>query len=97
LAERGSDPRDRRRNPVHITDKGTSLDGRCAHHYPPGPYLAGFGGNGEETAVQLRDLLRQLMQQFPEGRMVVALSAIPPDWEQFTVGEQNGEPSRQTS
>jgi DNA-binding MarR family transcriptional regulator len=93
LAERGSDPRDRRRNPVHITDKGKGLMVAVPIITPQDPTWQALAAMGLETAVQLRDILRQLMQQFPEGRMVVEIAAIPPDWEQFTVGEQNGEPS----
>jgi DNA-binding MarR family transcriptional regulator len=78
LTERGSDPHDRRRNPIHITDKGRALMIATPMVAPEDATWQALAAVGEETSVQLRNLLRQLIQQFPEGRMVVELSIIPP-------------------
>jgi DNA-binding MarR family transcriptional regulator len=78
LCERGSDPRDRRRNPIHITTKGRALMIAAPIVAPEDATWQALAALGEETAVQLRDLLRELIQQFPEGRLVVELSALPP-------------------
>ncbi|MFO7682979.1 MAG: MarR family transcriptional regulator [Chloroflexota bacterium] len=94
LAERGSDPHDRRRNPVHLTDRGRALMLAVPIIAPQDATWQALAAVGEETAVQLRDLLRQLVQQFPEGRMVVALSAIPPNSEQYPLGDQDNEQPR---
>jgi DNA-binding MarR family transcriptional regulator len=93
LAERGSDPRDRRRNPVHITDKGKGLMVAAPIITPQDLTWQALAAMGLETAVQLRDLLRQLIQQFPEGQMVVEMAASPTEREPFTEKEQNGESS----
>ena len=73
LARRGSDPRDRRRNPITITGKGMELVTKV-------PVIAGedltfqaLQSFGVESATQLRDLLRELIQEFPEGKMVADL------------------------
>jgi len=73
LARRGSDPHDRRRNPITITGKGMELVTKV-------PVIAGedltfqaLQSFGVESATQLRDLLRELIQEFPEGKMVADL------------------------
>jgi len=73
LAQRGSDPRDRRRNPITITDKGRELVTAV-------PVIAGedltfqaLQSFGVESATQLRDLLRELIKEFPEGKTVAEM------------------------
>jgi DNA-binding MarR family transcriptional regulator len=73
LARRGSDPHDRRRHPITITEKGMELVTRV-------PVVAGedlsfqaLQSLGIESTTQLRDLLRELIEKFPEGKMVVEL------------------------
>lgn len=73
LARRGSDPHDRRRNPITITEKGMNLVTTV-------PVIAGedltfqaLRSLGIESGTHLRDLLRELINEFPEGKMVVEL------------------------
>ncbi len=73
LAQRGSDPRDRRRNPITITDKGRELVTAV-------PVIAGedvtfqaLQSFGVEPTTQLRDLLRELIKEFPEGKTVAEM------------------------
>ena len=73
LAQRGSDPRDRRRNPISITEKGMELVTAV-------PVIAGedltfqaLQSFGVESTTQLRDLLRGLIKEFPEGKMVTEM------------------------
>jgi DNA-binding MarR family transcriptional regulator len=73
LARRGSDPRDRRRNPITITEKGVELVTTVpliAHEDLTSQALQSFG---MESTTQLRDLLRRLITEFPEGKMVAEL------------------------
>ena len=73
LARRGSDPRDRRRNPITITEKGMELVTTVpviAHEDLTSQALQSFG---IESTIQLRDLLRRLITEFPEGKMVAEL------------------------
>jgi DNA-binding MarR family transcriptional regulator len=73
LARRGSDPRDRRRNPITITEKGMELVATVpviAHEDLTFRVLQSFG---IESTTQLRDLLRGLITEFPEGKIVVEL------------------------
>jgi DNA-binding MarR family transcriptional regulator len=73
LARRGSDPRDRRRNPITITEKGMELVTTVpliAHEDLTSQALQSFG---IESTMQLRDLLRRLITEFPEGKMVAEL------------------------
>jgi DNA-binding MarR family transcriptional regulator len=73
LARRGSDPHDRRRHPITITEKGMELVTTV-------PVIAGedlsfqaLQSLGIESTTRLRDLLRELIKEFPEGRMVAEL------------------------
>jgi DNA-binding MarR family transcriptional regulator len=75
LARRGSDPHDRRRNPITITEKGMELVTTV-------PVIAGedltfqaLQSLGMGSTTQLRDLLRELIKEFPEGKMVAELMA----------------------
>lgn len=73
LAQRGSDPNDRRRNPVSITEKGDELISVVPLVSVQDSVLQALQTLGPEQASQLRDLLRAFIQQFPEGRTVADL------------------------
>ena len=78
LARRGSDPNDRRRNPITITEKGSDLITKVPIISPLDPTFQALQTLGVETTTQLRDLLCQLVQEFPEGQTVVELmSGLP--------------------
>lgn len=73
LVARMVDPNDRRRNPIHITDKGRELvQAVPAISEQDLPFQA-IEALGIEQAAQLRDLLRQVIEQFPEGKIVAGL------------------------
>jgi DNA-binding MarR family transcriptional regulator len=71
LAERGSDPKDRRRNPITITPKGWAILQAVPALVPQDAIFKALLSIGAEPVGQLRDLLRDTIQQFPEGKMVV--------------------------
>lgn len=73
LARRGSDPHDRRRNPITITDKGLDLVIAIPMITAEDPTIQALQSFGVESTTQLRDLLRGLMQEFPEGKVVAGL------------------------
>jgi DNA-binding MarR family transcriptional regulator len=73
LVVRGRDPKDRRRNPISITEKGRELISAVPPiTYEDLPFQA-LQTLGIDSTLQLRDLLRDLMNEFPEGRMIVSL------------------------
>jgi len=73
LAQRGSDPNDRRRNPINITEKGNDLATQVPIISDEDPTFQALQNLGVEATTQLRDLLCQLIQEFPEGKTVVEL------------------------
>ena len=73
LAQRGSDPHDRRRNPVSLTEKGRGLITAVPVIAITDPTFQALQTHGLESATQLRDLLRNLIKEFPEGKLVVGL------------------------
>nr|NIV31109.1 MarR family transcriptional regulator [Anaerolineae bacterium] len=79
LARRGSDPHDRRRHPITITDKGLDLIQAVPEITAEDPTFQALESIGIEAATGLRDLLRELIQEFPEGKVVAELlSTMPP-------------------
>jgi DNA-binding MarR family transcriptional regulator len=73
LAQRGSDPKDRRRNPIHITPKGQTLAASVpVIGLEDLPYQA-IQSLGVASAEKLSSLLREVILQFPEGRMVAGM------------------------
>lgn len=76
-AARGIDPNDRRRNPIQITEAGRALVTAVPSISEEDLPVQALQSLGTVQMVQLRDLLRQVMQQFPEGRLVSALFAHP--------------------
>ncbi len=70
LVLRGKDPHDRRRNPLQITQKGLELVQAIPVIAVDDDTYRALQSIGTDTARQLRDLLTQFVQQFPEGRVV---------------------------
>jgi DNA-binding MarR family transcriptional regulator len=75
LAVRGRDPSDRRRHPISITAEGRDLMGAVPPITPEDLPFQVLQTIGVESTLQLRDLLRAVMNEFPEGKMVVELIA----------------------
>ncbi len=73
LVERGVDPKDRRRNPILITEKGRELLAAVPEISENDRIFKALQSLGVEKAGYLRDALREVIQQFPDGRMVSAL------------------------
>ncbi len=73
LAQRGHDPNDRRRNPISITEKGNDLVTQVPIISEQDPIFQALHNLGIEVTIQIRDLLCQLVQEFPEGKTVVDL------------------------
>jgi DNA-binding MarR family transcriptional regulator len=73
LAERGIDPRDRRRNPIQITKRGREFISANPVVAEDDPTLQALESQGIEQSKLLRDLLRQVISQFPEGRVITDL------------------------
>jgi DNA-binding MarR family transcriptional regulator len=73
LAQRGSDPKDRRRNPITITEKGNELVTQVPIISDQDPTFQALQALGGEATTQIRDLLCQFVQEFPEGKTVVDL------------------------
>lgn len=77
LVQRGQDPQDRRRNPIHITPEGQNLLAAVPLFAPDDPLYQALQMLGLEDTRQLRDLLQALISQIPEGRMVAGLVNPP--------------------
>ena len=73
LARRGSDPHDRRRNPITITEKGMELVTAVPVITGEDLTFQALQSFGVESTTQLRNLLRGLIREFPEGKMVAEL------------------------
>ena len=73
LAQRGTDPNDRRRNPLSITDKGSDLVNEvpviCIDDAP----FQALTMLGVDSVQQLRNLLREVINMLPEGKLVISL------------------------
>lgn len=67
LVERGSDPNDRRRNPIHITKKGTELVTAIPVISEQDPSFQALESLGVDSVKQFRDTLLAIIKQFPEG------------------------------
>ncbi len=77
FVQRGTDPLDRRRNPIQITPKGVELVTAIPVISEKDSTFQALQSLGVEPAVQLRNLLLQVIQQFPEGRLVSGLLSAP--------------------
>jgi DNA-binding MarR family transcriptional regulator len=73
LVVRGTDPHDRRRNPIQITPKGIDLAAATPVISDQDLTFQALQSLGEEETILLRDLLLKVIQQFPEGRLVSGL------------------------
>lgn len=70
LALRGVSPEDRRRNPIEITPKGRELIAAVPTISEQDLTFQALQSLGAEQAGLLRDLLRTVIRQFPEGRLL---------------------------
>ena len=77
LVLRGNDPHDRRRNPISITEKGGSLMTAVPMIAIEDNTYKALQTYGTESATQLRNLLRELVKEFPEGKLVAGLLSGP--------------------
>ncbi len=78
LVSRGVDPNDRRRNPIQITQKGRELLAANPVISEKDLTFQALESLGAESALQLRDLLLQVIRHFPEGRLVSGLMSGQP-------------------
>jgi DNA-binding MarR family transcriptional regulator len=78
LVMRETDPHDRRRNPIRITDKGGRLLIAVPIISEQDPIFRAIIVQGEEQTTQLRDVLRAIVMQFPDGRIVSELFSMVP-------------------
>lgn len=67
LVERRKDPADRRRVPVVLTDAGEALIANLTVAGDDHVLLVALKALGTERTLQLRDLLRALLESLPEG------------------------------
>jgi DNA-binding MarR family transcriptional regulator len=70
LVQRGRDPNDRRRSPLHLTEKGIALFEKVAQFPEDSKLGKSFVQLGEEKTVQLLELLRELVQTLPEAERI---------------------------
>jgi DNA-binding MarR family transcriptional regulator len=75
LAQRGSDPLDRRRHPITITGEGRALVAAVPAISVEDDAFQALRALGGTPAKELRNLLQKLIQRFPEGREVVGQMA----------------------
>ena len=80
LAARGSDPADRRRNPIQLTEAGRVLLAAVPPIAPDDPAVQAVMALGVDRSRQLRDLLIKLLLRIPEGRAILAEAPRPPDY-----------------
>lgn len=80
LAARGVDPHDRRRNPLHITEKGRDLLAAVPTLTEADPAVKALQSLGGERSLQLRDLLIKVLLRIPEGRAILESVPRPPDY-----------------
>lgn len=73
LACRGTDPHDRRRNPITITNKGMELVTAVPVIASEDLTYQALQSLGYESTAQLRELLHRLIVEFPEGKLVAEL------------------------
>jgi DNA-binding MarR family transcriptional regulator len=79
LAQRGTDPNDRRRNPLSITDKGNNLVKEVPVISTEDAPFQALSALGVDSVHQLRDLLREVIGMLPEGKLVISLMEHEPN------------------
>ena len=89
LVIRETDPDDRRRNPIRITDKGAGILLAVPIISEQDPIFRAIEAQGEEQVSQLRDVLRAIVTQFPDGRTVAELFSMAPGGRIPTSGPAN--------
>ena len=89
LVMRETDPHDRRRNPIRITDKGAGLLVAVPIISEQDPIFRAIVAQGKKQTTQLRDVLRAIVTQFPDGRTVAELFSMAPGGRVTTVGPAN--------
>lgn len=88
FVSRETDPHDRRRNPIRITERGTGLLTAVPIISEVDPIFQAIVAQGGDSATQLRNVLRSIVTQFPDGRMVAELFSMAPGG-QFTASEHS--------
>jgi DNA-binding MarR family transcriptional regulator len=78
LVLRETDPHDRRRNPIRITEKGAGILLAVPIISEQDPVFRAIAAQGEGQITQLRDILRAIVTQFPDGRTVAELFSMAP-------------------
>lgn len=66
FVERGRDPKDRRRIPLHLTERAVALLDEISQVDQDDPLVKSLLQLGEEKAIQLRDLLREVASAMQE-------------------------------
>ncbi len=74
LAKRGTDPEDRRRNPIHLTEQGRNLIEEVPVVADEDPMFKALNSLDPEEIRQLRDLLFKLIFNIPEGKMILDIA-----------------------
>ncbi len=89
LVMRESDPHDRRRNPIRITEKGAGILRAVPIISEQDPIFRAIDAQGEAQITQLRDVLRAIVTQFPDGQTVAGLFSMTPGGQIPTAGPTN--------
>ena len=67
LLVRGTDPGDRRRNPLHLTERGREMLSGMSQFNSPDLMMCSLQAMGREKTEQLNELLKELIQQLSPG------------------------------
>jgi DNA-binding MarR family transcriptional regulator len=71
LVERGRDPNDRRRTPLHLTDKGAAMVHDLSVIAEDNLLANSLNQLGEAKTLQLLELLRELVHAMPDGESIL--------------------------
>lgn len=75
LVKRGQDPKDRRRTPLLLTERGSELVQQVPEIDSQDALIKSLNALGPETSQELRRLLYQLVQHMPEGKEILQVIA----------------------